>query len=64
MAAQQGFRIQLWDVDTYDWAQAPADRILSQIKDLGGGVILMHFQGRHTMEALRQLDLRDVVSVS
>lgn len=64
IAAQQGYRIQLWDVDTYDWAEASAPRMLNQINELGGGLILMHFQGRHTQEALRQLDLRDVVSVS
>ena len=64
LAAQQGYRIQMWDVETYDWSGVSASRILDQINELGGGVVLMHFQGRHTMEALRQLDLRDVVSVS
>jgi peptidoglycan/xylan/chitin deacetylase (PgdA/CDA1 family) len=64
LAAQQGYSIQMWDVETYDWSGVPASRILDQINELGGGVVLMHFQGRHTMEALRQLDLRDVVSVS
>lgn len=64
LAAQQGLKIQMWDVDTYDWSEASTPRILGRINDLGGGMILMHFQGRHTQEALRQLDMRDVVNVT
>jgi peptidoglycan/xylan/chitin deacetylase (PgdA/CDA1 family) len=56
-AAQQGYRLQLWDVDTLDWTGLGAQAIVTRIYDGGGGVILMHFQGRHTLEALKLLDI-------
>jgi peptidoglycan/xylan/chitin deacetylase (PgdA/CDA1 family) len=56
-AAQQGYRLQLWDVDTLDWTGLSAKGIVARIYDGGGGVILMHFQGRHTLEALKLLDV-------
>lgn len=56
IAAAQGFRIYMWDVDTYDWGGVSTDTILQRIYSRGG-VILMHFHGRGTVEALRRLDL-------
>jgi peptidoglycan/xylan/chitin deacetylase (PgdA/CDA1 family) len=58
LAAQQGYRMFLWDVETYDWRGASAGEILQSIYNGGGGVILLHFFGRHTLEALRQLDIQ------
>ena len=56
-AAQQGYRLQFWDVDTLDWTGLGGQAIVSRIYDGGGGVVLMHFQGRHTLEALKLLDV-------
>ncbi len=56
-AAQQGYRLQFWDVDTLDWTGLSGSSIVSRIYDGGGGVVLMHFQGRHTLEALKLLDI-------
>ena len=53
-AAAQGYRIFLWDIDTGDWAGTSADFMLNQIRG-HSGVVLMHFQGLHTLEALQQL---------
>lgn len=60
IASQHGYQIQTWDVDTLDWSGSPASVIVRRMYDGGGGVILMHLQGRHTLEALRQLNLGDV----
>jgi peptidoglycan/xylan/chitin deacetylase (PgdA/CDA1 family) len=57
IAAQQGYRLQLWDVDTLDWTGLSAQAIVNRVIEGGGGVVLMHFQGPHTLEALRQLDV-------
>jgi peptidoglycan/xylan/chitin deacetylase (PgdA/CDA1 family) len=56
IAAQQGFKIFMWDMDSLDWGGVSASVILQQI-NARGGVILMHLQGAHTQEALRSLDL-------
>jgi peptidoglycan/xylan/chitin deacetylase (PgdA/CDA1 family) len=56
-AAQQGYRLQFWDVDTLDWTGLSGQAIVSRIYDGGGGVVLMHFHGRHTLEALKLMDI-------
>ncbi len=54
IAASLGYRIQLWDVDTRDWAGTPADLMVAMIH-ARGGVVLFHMHGIHTLEALRAL---------
>jgi peptidoglycan/xylan/chitin deacetylase (PgdA/CDA1 family) len=54
VAASLGYRIQLWDVDTRDWAGTPADVMVAMIR-ARGGVVLMHMHGTHTVEAIRTL---------
>ncbi len=54
IAASLGYRIQLWDVDTRDWAGTPADVMDAMIR-ARGGVVLFHMHGVHTVEALRAL---------
>jgi peptidoglycan/xylan/chitin deacetylase (PgdA/CDA1 family) len=56
-ATQQGYRLQFWDVDTLDWTGLSGPAIVSRIYDGGGGVVLMHFHGRHTLEALKLMDI-------
>lgn len=58
-AARLGYRVFMWDVDTFDWNWVSADEILERIRSRGG-VILLHFHGRGTVEALRRLDLTPV----
>ena len=57
IAASQGYHIFMWDVDTFDWAGASTPDILDHIYGRGG-VILLHYHGRGTPEALRKLDLQ------
>jgi len=54
VAASLGYRLQLWDVDTRDWAGTPADVMVAMIR-ARGGVVLFHMHGTHTVEAIRQL---------
>jgi hypothetical protein len=54
VAASLGYRVQLWDVDTRDWAGTPADVMVAMIR-ARGGVVLMHMHGAHTVEAIRTL---------
>ena len=54
VAAAQGYRIFLWDVDTGDSLGTSADFMLAKIRT-HNGVVLMHFQGAHTLEAIRAL---------
>jgi peptidoglycan-N-acetylglucosamine deacetylase len=54
VAASLGYRVQLWDVDTRDWAGTPADVMVAMIRERGG-VVLMHMHGPHTVEAIRTL---------
>ena len=54
VAASMGYRIQLWDVDTRDWAGTPADVMDAMIR-AKGGVVLFHMHGAHTVEAIRAL---------
>jgi peptidoglycan-N-acetylglucosamine deacetylase len=54
VAASLGYRLQLWDVDTRDWAGTPADVMVGMIR-ARGGVVLFHMHGAHTVEAIREL---------
>ena len=54
VAASLGYKIQLWDVDTRDWAGTPADVMVAMIRGKGG-IVLMHMHGPHTLEAIRAL---------
>jgi len=54
IAASMGYHIQLWDVDTRDWAGTPADVMDAMIR-AKGGVVLFHMHGAHTVEAIRTL---------
>jgi peptidoglycan/xylan/chitin deacetylase (PgdA/CDA1 family) len=54
VATSMGYQIQLWDVDTKDWAGTPADVMVAMIR-ARGGVVLMHMHGIHTLEALQKL---------
>ena len=52
IAGEYGLQVLLWDVDSRDWAGAPADRIAA-VARARGGVILLHLHGAHTAEAIR-----------
>jgi len=54
IAAQFGYRVQMWDVDPRDWAGTPAATIVAMIR-ARGGVVILHLQGAHTAEAVRLL---------
>ena len=54
VATSLGYKIQLWDVDTRDWAGTPTDVMVAMIR-ARGGVVLMHMHGIHTVEAIRAL---------
>jgi peptidoglycan/xylan/chitin deacetylase (PgdA/CDA1 family) len=49
VVAELGYEIVLWDWDTRDWGGAPAAYME---KNFGPGVVLMHTQGPHTVEAV------------
>jgi peptidoglycan/xylan/chitin deacetylase (PgdA/CDA1 family) len=52
IAAEFGLSPLLWDVDSRDWAGAPASAIANLAK-ARGGVILLHLHGATTPEAIR-----------
>lgn len=55
LAARLGYRIQMWDVDTRDWAGTDVPTMVAMIR-ARGGVVLMHMHPRlHTAEAIRAL---------
>jgi peptidoglycan/xylan/chitin deacetylase (PgdA/CDA1 family) len=54
VAATLGYQIYMWDVDTYDYLGASAAAMLQAIRGRGG-VILLHYHGRYTLDLLRQL---------
>lgn len=54
IATSLGYQIYMWDVDTLDYIGNGTADILSRIRGRGG-VILMHYHGAHTIEALRAL---------
>jgi peptidoglycan/xylan/chitin deacetylase (PgdA/CDA1 family) len=54
IATSLGYQIQLWDVDTRDWAGTTAEAMDSMIR-ARGGIVLMHLHGAHTVQAIRGL---------
>jgi hypothetical protein len=54
IVSSMGYRIQLWDVDTRDWAGTSAAEMVAKIR-ARGGVVLMHMHGVHTVEAIEDL---------
>jgi peptidoglycan/xylan/chitin deacetylase (PgdA/CDA1 family) len=54
IAQSLGYQVQMWDVDTRDWAGTSASDMVAMIR-ARGGVVLMHMHGRHTVEAIQQL---------
>jgi peptidoglycan-N-acetylglucosamine deacetylase len=61
IAAQRDYRICFWTVDTRDWTGASAAAIIGAVRYgsaftppvFAGGVVLMHMQAPHTLEALQ-----------
>jgi peptidoglycan/xylan/chitin deacetylase (PgdA/CDA1 family) len=59
-AAAKGQKVCYWTVDTRDWEGASAATIINRVRygdastppAMGGGVVLMHLQGRNTGQAL------------
>ena len=54
IAATLGYRVQMWDVDSRDWAGTSATIMVAMIR-ARGGIVLMHMHGRHTVEAILML---------
>lgn len=54
IARSLGYQMYLWDTDTRDWAGASAHDMVASIRGRGG-VVLMHFHGSHTVEAIRMV---------
>jgi peptidoglycan/xylan/chitin deacetylase (PgdA/CDA1 family) len=52
IAAEFGLQPMLWDVDSRDWAGAPADQIATLAR-ARGGIVLLHLHGANTAEAIR-----------
>ena len=52
IAGEFGLQPMLWDIDSRDWAGAPADRIATLVK-ARGGIVLLHLHGASTPEAIR-----------
>jgi peptidoglycan-N-acetylglucosamine deacetylase len=52
IAAEFGLQPMLWEIDSRDWAGAPADRIAGLVK-ARGGVVLLHLHGANTPDAIR-----------
>lgn len=55
IAAAQGLRIQMWDVDTRDWAKTSTQYQLDQIRARGGMVLMHMFPGLHQVETILAL---------
>jgi peptidoglycan/xylan/chitin deacetylase (PgdA/CDA1 family) len=57
VAADAGYRLCLWDVDTLDWRGRSADEIQRTVWSglRPGAIVLLHLHGRHTLEALPAL---------
>jgi peptidoglycan/xylan/chitin deacetylase (PgdA/CDA1 family) len=54
IAAELGYTLMLWTIDTYDWRGRSADEIANTVLSGArpGAVVLMHVDGAHTPEAL------------
>lgn len=57
IAAELGYSVFLWDIDTRDWEGIPADEIYNRVLRAiqPGSVVLFHLQARRTLRALRGL---------
>jgi hypothetical protein len=54
IAASYGLTPMLWDVDSRDWAGAPAGQIAA-VAHARGGIILLHLHGLNTADAIRAI---------
>jgi peptidoglycan/xylan/chitin deacetylase (PgdA/CDA1 family) len=52
IAAEFGLQPMLWDIDSRDWAGAPAGQIAT-LAQARGGIVLLHLHGASTAEAIR-----------
>ena len=54
LAKNLGYKLALWTIDSEDWKNLPAsmiaDRVIRELHP--GACILMHLEGKHTLEAL------------
>ena len=63
LAASRGYSLCYWTVDTRDWAGSSTAQMVRKVRygdDLtppvqAGGVVLMHFHGRHTAAGLQSV---------
>ena len=58
VAEEEGYPWTLmWDIDTLDWQQPPADTIVSQVltRVQPGSIVLMHLGGQNTAAAVEQM---------
>ncbi len=57
VARELGYSVFLWDIDTRDWEEIPADEIYNRVLRAvePGRVVLFHLQARRTLRALRGL---------
>ncbi len=53
-----GYRVVLWTVDSRDWENIPAEKIIKNVEEniRGGSILLFHdYTGKHSLEALEVL---------
>ncbi len=57
IAAQLGYQLVLWTIDTRDWTGVSASSILATVLGQArpGAIVLMHMHGAHTLEALPEM---------
>ncbi len=57
IAAQLGYQVVLWTIDTRDWAGVSASSIVATVlgRARPGAIVLMHMHGAHTLEALPEI---------
>ncbi|MEZ4370278.1 MAG: polysaccharide deacetylase family protein, partial [Polyangiaceae bacterium] len=57
VAKELGLSVFLWDIDTRDWEEIPADEIYNRVLRAvePGSVVLFHLQARRTLRALKGL---------
>ena len=57
-ASDSGYRVVLWTVDSRDWENIPAEKIVKNVEENihGGCILLFHdYTGKHSLEALEVL---------
>ena len=57
-AADSGYRVVLWTVDSRDWENIPAEKVVQNVENniSGGSILLFHdYTGKHSLEALEIL---------